>query len=160
MSPPGQIPSFWRCRLNVRFARKRTSDLCVLMSTPARTLADFDPLAASCGCHELRTVRDACNRRPWQPMTASAFEHCAASTPGDTPQAMNIALGGGSRASRQTGRPACNWSERRDLNSGPPVPQTGALTGLRYAPSMRSIIALTAERCNKAQSIGTSLTST
>src|ERR1700689_1317104 len=26
------------------------------------------------------------------------------------------------------------WSERRDLNSGPPVPQTGALTGLRYAP--------------------------
>ena len=29
------------------------------------------------------------------------------------------------------------WSERRDLNSGPPVPQTGALTGLRYAPSMR-----------------------
>ena len=31
---------------------------------------------------------------------------------------------------------AC-WSERRDLNSGPPVPQTGALTGLRYAPSMR-----------------------
>jgi hypothetical protein len=27
-----------------------------------------------------------------------------------------------------------DWSERRDLNSGPPVPQTGALTGLRYAP--------------------------
>ena len=27
------------------------------------------------------------------------------------------------------------WSERRDLNSGPPVPQTGALTGLRYAPT-------------------------
>jgi hypothetical protein len=26
------------------------------------------------------------------------------------------------------------WSERRDLNSRPPVPQTGALTGLRYAP--------------------------
>src|SRR3954469_20130835 len=26
------------------------------------------------------------------------------------------------------------WSERRDSNSGPPVPQTGALTGLRYAP--------------------------
>src|ERR1700722_2009223 len=26
------------------------------------------------------------------------------------------------------------WSERRDLNSAPPVPQTGALTGLRYAP--------------------------
>ena len=30
------------------------------------------------------------------------------------------------------------WSERRDLNSGPPVPQTGALTGLRYAPPTRS----------------------
>ena len=28
------------------------------------------------------------------------------------------------------------WSERRDLNSGPPVPQTGALTGLRYAPTI------------------------
>src|SRR5690242_10065304 len=27
------------------------------------------------------------------------------------------------------------WSERGDLNSRPPVPQTGALTGLRYAPS-------------------------
>src|SRR5687767_2379143 len=26
------------------------------------------------------------------------------------------------------------WSERRDSNPGPPVPQTGALTGLRYAP--------------------------
>ena len=30
------------------------------------------------------------------------------------------------------------WSERRDLNSGPPVPQTGALTGLRYAPPAQS----------------------
>src|SRR5262249_1225435 len=30
------------------------------------------------------------------------------------------------------------WSERRDLNSGPPVPQTGALTGLRYAPNGRN----------------------
>src|SRR6476620_11559498 len=29
------------------------------------------------------------------------------------------------------------WSERRDSNSRPPVPQTGALTGLRYAPPMR-----------------------
>ena len=29
-----------------------------------------------------------------------------------------------------------DWSERRDLNSGPPVPQTGALTGLRYAPNL------------------------
>jgi hypothetical protein len=26
------------------------------------------------------------------------------------------------------------WSGRRDLNSGPPVPQTGALTRLRHAP--------------------------
>ena len=32
------------------------------------------------------------------------------------------------------------WSERRDLNSRPPVPQTGALTGLRYAPSQASTI--------------------
>jgi hypothetical protein len=31
------------------------------------------------------------------------------------------------------------WSERRDLNSGPPVPQTGALTGLRYAPTERKL---------------------
>src|SRR6476646_2749404 len=29
-----------------------------------------------------------------------------------------------------------NWSERRDLNSRPPVPQTGALTELRYAPTL------------------------
>ena len=27
------------------------------------------------------------------------------------------------------------WSERRDLNSRPLVPQTSALTGLRYAPT-------------------------
>ena len=27
------------------------------------------------------------------------------------------------------------WSERRDSNPRPPVPQTGALTGLRYAPN-------------------------
>jgi hypothetical protein len=27
------------------------------------------------------------------------------------------------------------WSERRDLNSRPLVPQTSALTGLRYAPN-------------------------
>jgi hypothetical protein len=31
------------------------------------------------------------------------------------------------------------WSERRDLNSGPPVPQTGALTGLRYAPNEKAL---------------------
>src|SRR5258706_7840589 len=28
------------------------------------------------------------------------------------------------------------WSERRDLNSRPPVPQTGALTRLRHAPNL------------------------
>ena len=28
------------------------------------------------------------------------------------------------------------WSERGDLNSRPPVPQTGALTELRYAPTL------------------------
>jgi hypothetical protein len=31
------------------------------------------------------------------------------------------------------------WSERRDSNSGPPVPQTGALTGLRYAPTPQGL---------------------
>src|SRR5438105_5503194 len=30
------------------------------------------------------------------------------------------------------------WSERRDLNSRPPVPQTGALTRLRHAPVPRT----------------------
>ena len=29
------------------------------------------------------------------------------------------------------------WSERRDLNSRPLVPQTSALTGLRYAPTLK-----------------------
>jgi hypothetical protein len=32
------------------------------------------------------------------------------------------------------GRTGVEWSERQDLNLRPPVPQTGALTGLRYAP--------------------------
>jgi hypothetical protein len=32
------------------------------------------------------------------------------------------------------------WSERRDLNSRPPVPQTGALTGLRHAPMAATIV--------------------
>jgi hypothetical protein len=32
------------------------------------------------------------------------------------------------------------WSERGDLNSRPPVPQTGALTRLRYAPDFISMI--------------------
>ena len=31
-----------------------------------------------------------------------------------------------------------NWSERGDLNSRPPVPQTGALTELRYAPTLET----------------------
>jgi hypothetical protein len=31
------------------------------------------------------------------------------------------------------------WSERRDSNSRPPVPQTGALTGLRYAPTEKKL---------------------
>jgi hypothetical protein len=48
------------------------------------------------------------------------------------------------------------WSERRDLNPGPPVPQTGALTGLRYAPSIPRTIALIGERGKKAHSIGLS----
>ena len=30
------------------------------------------------------------------------------------------------------------WSERGDLNSRPPVPQTGALTELRYAPTAKA----------------------
>jgi hypothetical protein len=30
------------------------------------------------------------------------------------------------------------WSERGDLNSRPPVPQTGALTELRYAPTLQT----------------------
>ena len=51
------------------------------------------------------------------------------------------------------------WSERRDLNSGPPVPQTGALTGLRYAPTDGNIIALIAERCNNVDEMGISSTS-
>src|SRR5215471_2085060 len=41
------------------------------------------------------------------------------------------------------------WSERRDLNSGPPVPQTGALTGLRYAPTDAEIISFTRISRNK-----------
>src|SRR5438105_7539984 len=40
------------------------------------------------------------------------------------------------------------WSERRDSNSGPPVPQTGALTGLRYAPMKGRTIVSPFPRCN------------
>jgi hypothetical protein len=37
------------------------------------------------------------------------------------------------------------WSGRRDLNPRPPVPQTGALTGLRHAPTeMARMIGLSA----------------
>lgn len=41
------------------------------------------------------------------------------------------------RSKERLDRQWLEWSERRDLNSRPPVPQTGALTGLRYAPSGR-----------------------
>src|SRR5262249_33855783 len=34
------------------------------------------------------------------------------------------------------------WSERGDLNSRPPVPQTGALTELRYAPKPQMLVRL------------------
>ncbi len=44
------------------------------------------------------------------------------------------------------------WSERRDLNPRPPVPQTGALTGLRYAPNPWSIINMVACHRNKGES--------
>src|SRR4051794_15358012 len=46
-------------------------------------------------------------------------------------------LATGGAAPRSAGEQRSGWSERRDLNSGPPVPQTGALTGLRYAPPPR-----------------------
>jgi hypothetical protein len=39
------------------------------------------------------------------------------------------------------------WSERRDLNPGPPVPQTGELTGLRYAPPSRDPMLYAGRRC-------------
>ena len=38
------------------------------------------------------------------------------------------------------------WSERRDLNSRPPVPQTGALTRLRHAPNHPALVPV----CNGA----------
>ena len=41
-----------------------------------------------------------------------------------------LASGSPSRSSQSVG-----WSGREDLNLRPPVPQTGALTGLRYAPT-------------------------
>jgi hypothetical protein len=39
------------------------------------------------------------------------------------------------------------WSERRDLNPRPPVPQTGALTGLRYAPPDQGSMLYAGRRC-------------
>ncbi len=39
-------------------------------------------------------------------------------------------------ANRIGQKPAKYWSERRDLNPRPLVPQTSALTGLRHAPSL------------------------
>ena len=52
------------------------------------------------------------------------------------------------------------WSERRDLNPGPPVPQTGALTGLRYAPSGATTINSIATTRNKSKAAAiTSITS-
>src|SRR5690349_24650760 len=49
------------------------------------------------------------------------------------------------------------WSERRDLNPGPPVPQTGALTGLRYAPPFRSRANLYAGEPSRARAAPASL---
>jgi integrase len=48
------------------------------------------------------------------------------------------------------------WSERRDLNPGPPVPQTGALTGLRYAPTGKVSIATIGVSRNKLDKPGVS----
>src|SRR4051794_27936569 len=53
--------------------------------------------------------------------------------PPDLAQGTRILAAGGA-APLSAGEQRSGWSERRDLNSGPPVPQTGALTGLRYAP--------------------------
>jgi hypothetical protein len=39
-------------------------------------------------------------------------------------------------------KPWKRWSERGDLNSRPPVPQTGALTELRYAPTLLLLASL------------------
>jgi hypothetical protein len=44
-------------------------------------------------------------------------------------------LGESSSRSRQAAELRSYWSGRRDLNSRPPVPQTGALTKLRHVPN-------------------------
>src|SRR5256885_3683051 len=57
-----------------------------------------------------------------------------------------------------TARGGLKWSERRDLNSRPPVPQTGALTRLRHAPMIGgrpkagfypSNVGLSSRRCSE-----------
>src|SRR3954454_185684 len=58
--------------------------------------------------------------------------------PPDLAQGARILAAGGA-APLSAGEQRSGWSERRDLNSGPPVPQTGALTGLRYAPPRRQL---------------------
>src|SRR5262245_4393763 len=50
------------------------------------------------------------------------------------------------------------WSERRDLNPGPPVPQTGALTGLRYAPPTRHVYAAAAQGARAPNALPTAVT--
>ena len=50
------------------------------------------------------------------------------------PQVLPKAVFGEQRRFQNARNARFYWSERRDLNPGPPVPQTGALTGLRYAP--------------------------
>jgi hypothetical protein len=50
------------------------------------------------------------------------------------------------------------WSERRDLNPRPPVPQTGALTGLRYAPPGQGPMLYAGRRC-RARAAGRSIVS-
>src|SRR5262249_31537163 len=57
----------------------------------------------------------------------------------DVTQQLGLQLGCNSRfvAITPEAKSLKSWSERRDLNSRPPVPQTGALTGLRYAPMPR-----------------------
>ena len=43
-------------------------------------------------------------------------------------------VGGSRRGRPKTTPPACSWSGCRDLNPGPPDPQSGALTKLRHSP--------------------------
>src|SRR5438445_2924644 len=70
---------------------------------------------------------------------------CTRAAPSDCKQAERAGVSG-AKAARgpEAGRsedsgPLPRSSGRRDLNSGPPVPQTGALTRLRHAPSARML---------------------